>query len=293
MVAVARWVRIRHSATSYAAGRRGYQPIPRIHLNTVVRDSMSRFTIVLMSLLSFMVGCLPMSCNASTAWQELAPGIAYHKISLTKPIISSAVHAFKIDLSRYQLRIAQAKTFNRLTMSTAQFAQQSKAVLAVNGGFFTPFNVPLGLRIDNGKVLNPLRKISWWGVFYINKSKPHISSLKRFRMHKKIQFAIQAGPRLLVNGHIPKLKPGQDNRTALCINRAGKVILIVTEHWPTTTTEFAKLIRKPLNKNGLGCYQALNLDGGSSSQIYANINAFNLEIAHLSLVTDAVVVTTK
>jgi uncharacterized protein YigE (DUF2233 family) len=80
--------------------------------------------------------------------------------------------------------------------------------------------------------------------------------------------AIQAGPRLVVNGKVPKLKSEISQKTAIGINRKGEVILLTTLY-PFSVNELAKLMAKPESKGGLGCRYALNLDGGSSSQLYA------------------------
>jgi len=53
-----------------------------------------------------------------------------------------------------------------------------------------------------------------------------------------------------------------------------------------TTEELARLLKaSPLN-----CTDAINLDGGSSSQLYAHINSFHLNVHGFSNVSDAIVV---
>jgi exopolysaccharide biosynthesis protein len=49
----------------------------------------------------------------------------------------------------------------------------------------------------------------------------------------------------------------------------------------------------PPIEGGLGCMNALNLDGGSSTQLYAKTQDFSLSIPSFSAVTDAVVVVPK
>ncbi len=56
-----------------------------------------------------------------------------------------------------------------------------------------------------------------------------------------------------------------------------------------STTELAQLMKaEPLN-----CDNALNLDGGSSSQLHAHLNSFQLDVHGFSNVSDAVIVTAK
>ncbi len=58
---------------------------------------------------------------------------------------------------------------------------------------------------------------------------------------------------------------------------------------PLSTTELAQVMKAaPLN-----CENALNLDGGSSSQLRAQIGSFQLDVHGFSNVSDAVIVQAK
>ena len=70
------------------------------------------------------------------------------------------------------------------------------------------------------------------------------------------------------------------------ISPDGRVIILVTENAPMTTTALAELFRSP----PLNCKEALNLDGGSSSQLYADIGSLQLNVHGFSNVSDAIVV---
>ncbi|WP_304985700.1 phosphodiester glycosidase family protein [Coxiella-like endosymbiont] len=53
----------------------------------------------------------------------------------------------------------------------------------------------------------------------------------------------------------------------------GKVIIAITNlNLLLTPTQLAHLVKK------LNCYNALNLDGGTSSQLFARINNFSLNV---------------
>jgi len=229
---------------------------------------------------------LSTSSLAMTDWQKLSPGIEY--IDLGSTILSpwSHIHTFKIDLEKHDLDLILASSFAKPYASAYQFAKKSKAIIAINGGFFDKSNIPLGLRIGNYHQFSSLKRISWWGVFYIKNQKPRIVSVNNYKGEDNVDFAVQAGPRLLINGEIPRLKVGIAERSAIGISPDGKVIIIVTENSPMTTTALAKLMKSwPIN-----CKNALNLDGGSSSQIFAHINKFKLNVHGLSNVSDAIIV---
>lgn len=220
------------------------------------------------------------------AWKNIAPGIDYYDNQLSYLTPWSHLHSFKLDLHRYKLSLATAKEFGKQYASVDYLAQQSKALVAINGGFFAENYLPLGLRIHNSKQSSPIKPISWWGVFYTKGTRAEVSSMYGFRRVGGIDFAVQSGPRLLVNGRIPPLRAGRAERSALCISKRGEVIVLVTEHSPLSTTELAQVIRKaPYH-----CLNALNLDGGSSSQLFAALPDFQLHVHGFASVSDAVIV---
>ncbi len=227
------------------------------------------------------------------AWQTIMPGLDYIELTLPNANSSGRIHAFRFDLAQYRLSLLFANEFNRERAPIYYFVNHSKALIGVNGGFFSPQFKPLGLRIKNGVMINKLKRTSWWGVFYIRKNRAYILSPRQFRYNKQITFAVQGGPRLLVNGRIPPLKGGVAERTALGITKKGKVVLLVTENSPLTTTQLAKIMRQSINAGGFGCVNALNLDGGSSSQLYARIGNFRVNVPNFKAITDAVVVLPK
>ena len=223
---------------------------------------------------------------ASNGWRRLAPGIEYQDLVTTHFTPWSHIHAFRINLQKNTLSLATAKETHRDFASAEDYAKISHALIAINGGFFDKNYRPLGLRIRNYHQLSPLKSISWWGVFYTKQRRAYLSSANQFKQSEHIDFAIQSGPRLIINGRIPSLRAGQDERSALGITPEGTVILLVTEHAAMSTTSLARLMQSP----PLNCINALNLDGGSSSQLYANIKSFHLNVHGFSNVSDGIVV---
>jgi len=219
-------------------------------------------------------------------WRELAPGVEYRDLGGSLLAPWSHIHVFRIDLKKNFLDLAMAKEISRPYASVDEFSQHSNALITINGGFFDRNHRPLGLRIAHQQELNPIKRISWWGIFYIKNQKPALTNLREFRKDKQIDFALQSGPRLLVNGKIPSLKPGIAERSALGITTKDHVIMLVTDNTPMTTTELAELMQSP----PLNCNEALNLDGGSSSQLKAQIDSFQINVHGFSNVSDAIVV---
>lgn len=226
---------------------------------------------------------------AGNDWRTLAPGIEYQDLDGSFLTPWSHVHVFRINLKENELKLVFAKDLSRESASIKEYAEFSKALLAINGGFFDSNYKPLGLRINNKRQRIPAKNISWWGIFYIKNQQPHLSSVDQFRADRQIEFAIQSGPRLLINNRIPPLKPGRAERSALGIRSDGRVIILVTDNMPLSTTELAQLMKAP----PLSCENALNLDGGSSSQLHAHLDSFQLDVHGFSNVSDAVIVKEK
>lgn len=236
--------------------------------------------------LFMLLSTLPVMANN---WLEAAQGIEYVDLGVNLLTPWSHIHVFRIDLKENQLGLVMANALSKPHASTEEFAQHSKALLAINGGFFDRNYNSLGLRISNQQQHSPLKRISWWGIFYTKNQKPFLSSIKKYEGEQQADFAVQSGPRLLVNGRIPSLKIGRAERSALGISPDGRVIILVTENTPMTTTALAELMRSP----PLNCKDALNLDGGNSSQLYASMDSFQLNVHGFSNVSDAIIVKSR
>jgi len=220
-------------------------------------------------------------------WRDLAPGVEYIDIGANLLTPWSHVHVFRIDLKKNQLELVMANALSQPHASVNEFAHYSKALLSINGGFFDHNFHPLGLRISHQQQYSPLKRISWWGIFYIEHQKPRLSSVGHYKSNPNVDFAVQSGPRLLVKGRIiPSLKAGYAERTALGISPDEHVLVLVTDNTPMTTMTLATLMQSP----PLNCKDALNLDGGSSSQLYAHIDSFRVNVHGFSNVSDGIIV---
>jgi uncharacterized protein YigE (DUF2233 family) len=224
--------------------------------------------------------------HAGEGWRAIAPGIEYQdRENFLTPW--SHLHLFRIQLDKNELSLGKASDLGLKQAFVNDLAKHAHAQIAINGGFFDRLFSPLGLRVNQGQQSNALKNISWWGVFYVENGKPHIKRAGQFLALKpQADFAIQSGPRLIIKGRIPTLKPGKDERTALGITQSGELIILVTENAALTTTELAKvMLEEPIS-----AVDAINLDGGSSTQIYVNLPKLQLDIHGFSMVADAILV---
>ena len=244
----------------------------------------NKFFILLLSM-------LVVPAFAKTEWQSVAPGLSYTTVSLPHINSWATVHAFRIDLQKIPLQIALARDFQKTAMSATQFAEASQAILAVNGGFFDHQSAPMGLRIQNQKTVNPIKSISWWGVFGIRHGLPFINSLAEFRLQPNADLAVQAGPRLVVDGEVVShLKPGVAERTGVGITANNEVIIAVTDSTPLSLNDFAEVFQESEANDGLEARMALNLDGGGSTQLFAKLPDGDLNLTGFSQVSDALII---
>ena len=110
---------------------------------------------------------------------------------------------------------------------------------------------------------------------------PKIKSLKRFDYNRwHMQTAIGGGPTLIHNGNIDVTNKEEQMfvggekdkhpRTAMGYTRSGKLIILVIQGRFPGIAEGATLQQEAQILHDLGCYEALNLDGGGSSCMLVN-----------------------
>ncbi len=228
------------------------------------------------------------------AWIQLADGLSYATFSFSRGADepSTAIHAFRVDPKKFRVGVVTAKD-EKAGATASEMARRAGAIIAVNGGFFTPQHTSIGLIVKNGKELSPLHKTSWWSVFAIGKDGPAIYSLRNYRDAKGVNTALQAGPRLVIDGKIPRLKESVASRSAVGITRDGKVVIAVTQGPGISMTELARRMGSSQFRGGFDCRNAMALDGGSSSQLYAKIKKFELSLPNIARVTNGLAVFSK
>lgn len=121
--------------------------------------------------------------------------------------------------------------------------------------------------LRDGKILNGFHGTSWWASLLIKGNQARIAKVFEKSKLGGYQQGIQAGPRLIVGGVPPKLKKEASPKSAIGIDKQGRVILAATLG-RVDISDLAELLARPPNKGGLGLIQALNLDGGSSTQFF-------------------------
>ncbi|WP_054955294.1 phosphodiester glycosidase family protein [Paenibacillus dakarensis] len=211
-----------------------------------------------------------------------------------KPIVSSR-KTFKVGSRSFNTQIVTISLLHpKIELDVAiagnqigkvedlrSIAKRNNAVAAINGTFFAAYTTgsykgPFGYIVGKGKLLkdSPGDRRT---VFTFDSN--NLAQLVRgldFKPHfqqGKSTGAVQAGPRLVVNGKVsldlknegfkdPKILTGGGARSALGITKDHKLILLTTGG--ATIPQLAEIMKQA------GSYQAMNLDGGASSGLYYN-----------------------
>jgi uncharacterized protein YigE (DUF2233 family) len=154
--------------------------------------------------------------------------------------------------------------------------EAGRLLFATNAGMFDPALKPAGLYVEKGRELVRVNTRSGYGnfhmkpngVFYVSGDRAAIAETRAFLKHRpQVDLATQSGPMLVING---RLHPRFDRRSislktrdGVGVRPDGKVIFAISQG-EVSFDAFARLFR-----DGLNCPNALFLDGGSASSLYA------------------------
>lgn len=208
--------------------------------------------------------CAPAHWVHALLWLVVAaPGVVgakgtgvRHRIDV---IGGNRAHVISADLGRSTLRVVDARDFGASALTAREFLEKSGAVAAWNGPFFDLDGKPMGLLVVDGVVRRELRPVDW-GVFAVDAAGARIVHTDAWTTSAGVKQAIQVGPRLVVGGAPVSLKPQSARRTAICLKGPRSMEVLVSEG-----SLWAKDLATHLA--GHGCRDALNLDGGPSSQL--------------------------
>ncbi len=147
---------------------------------------------------------------------------------------------------------------------------------AMNAGMYAPDFSPVGLYVEAGETRHGANTAAGAGnfhmkpngVFWIDGARAGVTETQRFlRARAHPAYATQSGPMLLLGGrinpHIHESGTSEKFRNGVCV-QGGHVARFAISNAPVTFHQFATLFR-----DRLGCADALFLDGGTASAIYA------------------------
>ncbi len=216
------------------------------------------------------------------SYQSLEKGLDY-AVWTSKGSDLFKLHLFKIDLHRYKIKVLNARDHQLYSMTSKEFTEKNKALLSWNANFFDERSRPLGAVLQDGKLVSHPKHTPWYAALLLKGDEGKIEKTYQPSEFLKFENGLQAGPRLVVQGKPLKLKPEISPKTAIGFDEKGILTLIVSEG-SIEINQLAKILSTPVKQGGIGLKSALNLDGGSSTQLYAKKGKFELWIPGLTKV---------
>jgi len=158
------------------------------------------------------------------------------------------------------------------------------AAVILNAGYYDEKGRPMGYFRSGGKVFNSVilhrgRKtfLHYGALFTVerNDGRPKIVSREKFK-DSTVKEAFQAGPLLVHDGEpVQGLSRYREylrasRRTVVGLDAEERIVVLVseTETRGISWCELQEFLVLPESKGGLGVRDAMNLDGGSSSQLW-------------------------
>lgn len=215
------------------------------------------------------------SSRAQEGWVSLVPGLEYRVVAWELPEtgFGADLQVLRADPEVVRLKVLDARDFGGARLTVREFANRTGALAVINGGYFDTAERPVGLVMREGEVTSGLRRRDW-GVFLIDDVRARIVHTRRYQRRKTITQALQVGPPLVVRGRETTLKQTFTRRSAVGIDRAGRILLVLAmttgPEATMTLAELGAILRMPEAEGGLACLDALALDGGGSSQLLVN-----------------------
>jgi hypothetical protein len=240
-------------------------------------------TVFLCALLMAGRGVAPARANEPVSrWMSLGRGVEHRALAEGE----IAGHAFRFRPTDVELHVVPAPSGHA---RVGALAPASDAI-ATNASFFDEAGKTMGLAIDRGRSVGG-KRLSRWAAFVVDGGRSRIVSGATLEGDVVHDVVVQGFPRLVVGSAVPRLKPQRAERTAVCVDGENVVLIVTTSR--VDATEFGRFLAAQPGAGGLGCREALNFDGGSSTQLAARWGDFEAKVDGAWGVPNALVVTPK
>ena len=204
------------------------------------------------------------------SWQHVTDDLDAADTSISFGVLSSArVYLYRTSMKRFSVQVIRAQRFGLRKAPVKVLCDLAHASICINASFFDEQYRPLGLLIEKGAQIQKIQKGGnlLTGIFQVSRDDASIVTREAFSSPKILE-AVQAGPRLIENGSLVTGLKEEDvsgRRSGVCIDSEKRIII-----YAVTAPLFGISIRevqKRLLFADIGCQNALNLDGGSSTQL--------------------------
>lgn len=226
------------------------------------------------------VACAQPDSTSSLKWLSHVSGVAVasYMMKLPDTNLRTEVVLCKVDPSLVHLDAVQAADIGSLRADIRTLTRKANGLVGINTNFFGVNEKALGVIIRNGTRLQTMHNGGslLTGVFYLKNQTPAIVHRSQFKADA-VELAFQSGPRLIENGKPLAVKETErpNRRSGVAVTADRQIILFATmTRFPgATLPQLQKMLLNPQLQ--LNVTDALNFDGGSSSQLYISSEVLN------------------
>ncbi len=206
--------------------------------------------------------------KSSSTENSTSPALVHHHVELenssgdTAQLDLALVNAGKPDLS---LRLVDNPGGS---LELAEAMNRTECIAGVNGGYFDPEFLPMGLRITDGKIVRPIRRARLLtGILASGPGYMKILRINEYSPRAKMNVALQCGPLLVDAGHPVKgLEHTRLARRTFAV--VGNRTFGVGVSSDITLADAAAILATIRLGENLKVARAMNLDGGSSTAFW-------------------------
>lgn len=230
-------------------------------------------------------------------WSQVAPGVEVRTVTLSRDGQPTRVELVlvRLNLEQTRLRILESRRYGEPGLGVADFLRQSESLFAINASYFDEQSQPLGYLWDGSLELNgkPERGGAFSGVLRISGKTAAILHRRDYDRETG-DLALQAGPRILVDGEPPsslKHPVRVDRRSGVAVQADGRPIFFATQIRMAafkgailpkgdgmSFRELALLFGKDGHEHDIAAPNVLNFDGGTSAGLAVQVGATSVAV---------------
>ncbi len=224
------------------------------------------------------VTLVPLSSStlAETRWVNLGEDLETAETSSNAGSFFPAYFTFiRTSLHRFRLSAVRAEEYGKKRATVETLCSLARGSVCINASFFDENGDPLGLVVSRGITSRKVHKggKTLNGVFMLSRSGPSIHNRFDPILTSAVE-AVQSGPVLIKEGKVVEgIRESfpASRRSGVCVDGAGRLVFfIASANFSAISIE---TLQNVLSNPDIGCRDALNLDGGGSSQLYVDPDA--------------------
>jgi uncharacterized protein YigE (DUF2233 family) len=213
--------------------------------------------------------------DLNITWEHLSPGLEEARFQLPgNSILNPSFVVIRASQQNFRVQVIRAAEYGSRRSTVRSLCKSSGASVCINSNFFDEQGKPLGLVISRGilhqKIHNGGGTLT--GILYVTADRVGVAHRSGFASQGVLE-ATQAGPRLISQGApVVGLRDSSStsNLSLICIDKEGRILLarVALAMFGGSLQEIQRTLMRP----EIGCQEALNFDGGGSSQLFVSGN---------------------